>query len=550
VRIVISILFLLMASYLAAQSTDVPLNSTVYPMVDRLDVKGKSGLFTTIKPISRSYISGNLQEIDEKTLDQTDLTFLKNETRGPSDSIAKSGNGLWNQFFRYPPDFFAVHEEDFEMHVNPVIVFGGGKGSETNDLVFENYRGLELRGTIDQKVSFYTLLTENQARYPQYVRNVTDSTLGVPYEGFWKQYQDTGVDFLRARAYIDFNISRHIAAQFGYGKHFIGDGRRSLILSDFGNNYPYLRLNTRIWKLQYTNIFAQLVGETRGGDFGLLGIGSFTRKYLSSHHLSVQVRPNLTIGLFESVMYGDSVNTNLRVEYMNPVIFYRALEQQDGSSDNVIIGADFKWNLWKRVSLYGQLVIDELVIKEAINQSGWWGNKQGFQLGLKYFDVFGVENLNGQLEWNQVRPYVYGHETNFTSYSHYNMALAHPLGANFQEILVSANYKPIPKLRIQADLLHAQYGNDIDGLSYGRDILESYLPSNRPGDFGNDLLQGDQTTLLMIQGLITYQLYHNMQIDLQGTWRNESSQSLAADFNSSVFALTYRWNFPIRSYLF
>lgn len=549
-RIIISFSFLLATSYLVAQSTDIPLNSSAYPIIDEMDVSTESSIFTTIKPISRRYISEELSKFSGgNPADQLDHSFLKIETQ-EGDSLPENNNPLWSTFFKNGPDFFSVHEEGLDLRINPVVVFGGGKGSQTSDLVYENYRGLELRGTIDKKVSFYTMLTENQARYPLYVRNATDSTLGVPYEGFWKQYRDTGVDFLRARAYVDVNVSRHIAAQFGYGKHFIGDGRRSLILSDFGNNYPYLRLNTRIWKFQYTSIFAQLIGETNGGSFGLLGTGSFTRKYLASHHLSIKPHPNLTIGLFESVIYGDSANNNLRVEYLNPVIFYRALEQQDGSSDNVIIGADFKWNLWNRLSLYGQLVIDELIIKEALNQTGWWGNKQGFQLGFKYFDIFGIQNLNGQLEWNQVRPYVYGHESNFTSYSHYNMALAHPLGANFQEILVSANYRPLPKLRIQVDVLQAQYGNDLGGLNYGRDILKSYLPANRPGDYGNDILQGERMKLLMVQGMMTYHLYHNMQVNLQGTWRKESSELTGSDFNSSVFALTYRWNFPVRSYLF
>lgn len=543
--------FLLSACYLAGQSTDIPLNSWAYPFLDELDVKSENGYFTSVKPFSRRYAAQFPASASQKSkADKFDLRYLDLETREYQDTLMPGGKGLFNTFFKYPSDFFAYQEEDFDLHVNPVIVFGGGKDSSSDDIIFENYRGLEIRGTLDQKVSFYTLLTENQARYPMYVRNVTDSTLGVPYEGFWKQYRETGVDFLRAQAYIDFNISKHIEAQFGYGKHFIGDGKRSLVLSDFGNNYPYLRLNTRIWKLQYTNLFAQLTGQTQGGTFGLLGTGGFTKKYLAYHHLHIKVKPNITIGLFESVIYGDSTDNSIKVEYLNPLIFYRALEQQDGSADNVLLGLDFKWNIWKRVSLYGQLAIDELMVGEAFSDSGWWGNKQGYQLGLKYFDVFGIKDLNGQVEFNRVRPYVYAHESNFTSYSHYNLALAHPLGANFREVLFSANYRLLPRLRVQGNLLMAQYGNDLNDLSYGRDILEPYLPENRPGDYGNDLLQGDKTDLLVAQGKVSYHWLHNAIVDLDVIWRKESSEMKNADFNSSVVALTFRWNFPARSYLF
>ena len=534
---------------LTAQSTDIPLNSWAYPVLDEWDVKGETGVFTEIKPISRRYFSEKSEEISwvKSKADEFDLVYIRLETREYQDSVEGLSKPLFNTFFKYPSDVYSYSDKDFDLHVNPVVVLGAARDIQGtfDEVLFENYRGLELRGTIDDKVSFYTMLTENQARYADFIQDVTDTTIAVPYEGFWKQYNDTGVDFLRAQAYIDINATKHITAQFGYGKHFIGDGKRSLILSDVGNNYPYLRLNTRIWKLQYTNLFAQLVGQTQGGDFGLLGTGSFTKKYLASHHLSMKVLPNLTLGLFESVIYGDSAQ-NLKIEYLNPLIFYRALEQQDGSSDNVLLGLDFKWNLFKTISLYGQLVIDELIVSEAFGDAGWWGNKQAFQIGAKYFDVLGINDLNAQVELNRVRPYVYSHENNYTSYSHYNMALAHPLGANFQEVLFSMNYRPFARWRISADVLLASYGNDLGNASYGRDIMKSY--NRRPADYGNELLQGDETDLTMIHGKLTYHFWYNAMLDLEAIYRTESSQSLTTE--NVIFGATLRWNFPARSYLF
>ncbi|VXD18605.1 hypothetical protein [Marinoscillum sp. 108] len=550
-RYTISVLLTLSISYLGAQSTDIPLNAPAYHILDEWDVKAEKSVFTTLKPISRRYFAESIEAgaAGSSRADVWDKAYLERETRAYQDSVEENEKPLFGRFFQYPADVFSVGQEDFDLHVNPVIVLGLGRETDSrfDKPIFENYRGLELRGRVDNKVSFYTLLTENQARYPNYVQQVTDSTLAVPYEGFWKAYNNTGVDFLRAQAYIDFNVSKHISAQFGYGKHFIGDGRRSLILSDVGNNYPYLRINTRVWKVQYTNIFAQLIGETTGGTYGLDGIGSFSKKHLASHHLSINAAPNLTVGLFESVIYGDSSGT-LKLDYLNPLIFYRALEQQDGSSDNVLLGLDFKWNLWQCISLYGQLVVDELILGEAFSKSGWWGNKQGFQLGAKYFDVFGIEDLNGQVELNRVRPYVYGHETNFTSYSHYNMALAHPLGANFQEVLFSLNFRPLPKLKVQGDLLTARYGDDQGNLNYGRDVLKTYLPASRPGDYDNQMYQGVDTRLLMGQAKVSYQIYHNMLLDLDLIWRRETSDMDKQE--TTIVATTFRWNFPSRSYLF
>ncbi len=551
-RITTTFILALTISQLAAQSTDIPLNSWAYPVLEEWDVKGEEGVFTAIKPIRRSYFAEVSENVTWKLThpDQSDLSYLFLETREYQDSIPPSKKGLFNTLYKYPSDFFSYTGDAFDLHINPVWALEAGKDQDgrLDEVLYQNYRGLELRGTVDQKVSFYTLLTENQARYADYVRDVIDSTLAVPYEGFWKQYGDTGVDFLRAQGYIDLNASSHIGVQFGFGKHFIGYGKRSLVLSDFGNNYPYLRLNTKVWKIQYTNIFAQLVARTEGGDFGLLGTGSFPKKYMANHHLSVQIKPNLTVGLFESVIQGDSSN-NFNLGMLNPIIFYKAVEQQDGSGGNTILGLDFKWILWKRLSLYGQLAIDELVVSELTNNTGWWGNKQGFQLGGKYFDAFGLKNLDLQMELNRVRPYLYAHESDYTSYSHYNMALAHPLGANFREVIGSFSYQPIPKLKFKTDVLIAKYGNDLNGLSYGRDILEPYDPDNRPGDYGNDMFQGETVDLQMIHINVQYMLIHNMILDLSTIYRKETSE-LGHEEQAQIITFGMYWNFPSRSYLF
>ncbi|MEQ9229646.1 MAG: hypothetical protein RIF46_03120, partial [Cyclobacteriaceae bacterium] len=226
---------------------------------------------------------------------------------------------------------------------------------------------MELRARIDDRIAIYTMLSENQTVFPNYVNNYRDSIGAIPYEGFWKLFGDTGSDFFRAEGYVDVGVTDHVSIQMGYGRHFIGDGQRSLILSDFGNRYPYFRIETEVWRIKYTNIFAQMVGEAAFNGGGNFGSREFPQKFMTMHHLDINVLDNLNIGLFESVVFGepDSLGGGVKFQYLNPVIFYRALEQQDGSPDNVILGMDFNWKLWNRVQLYGQLVIDELQVKEV-----------------------------------------------------------------------------------------------------------------------------------------------------------------------------------------
>ena len=74
-------------------------------------------------------------------------------------------------------------------------------------------------------------------------------------------------DYFDARGYITFNATKYIDIQFGYDKNFIGNGYRSLFLSDCGNSYLFLKLNTRIWKFNYQNLFMELMPQfQKSGD--------------------------------------------------------------------------------------------------------------------------------------------------------------------------------------------------------------------------------------------------------------------------------------------
>lgn len=541
-----SLLSLLTASILSAQSIDFTLGHPAYQVIELNEIRSSAGFNSTMKPISRRSVY-NLLGKDVSP-------YMSKELRTYTSDSAKSGKPFLKKLYKYPADLYYYEDANLELHVNPVLHLSYGKTNDALGSTFITSRGAEISGRIDDKVAFYTMVTENQARYPVYVNDVRDSTLVVPYEGFWKQFATTGVDFFRAQGYIDFGFSKSISAQLGFGKHFVGNGVRSLILSDYSNNYPYLRINTETKIFDYTNVFAELIADARGGAFGLLGTGGFGKKYMAFHHLNVKIKPNLHIGLFESVMYGDSTG-GLKIEYLNPIIFYRAVEQQNGSEDNAIIGMDFKWNIKNRVSLYGQLVIDEMIIGEVLAGDGWWGNKQGFQLGAKYVDPFGVEDLIVQAEINRVRPYTYAHEDGFTSYTHYNLALAHPLGANFTEYIGRANYRLSDKWSFEGMLMLASYGNDIGDANFGRDIRKDYLvrrPDGNGGslEFGNTHLQGNKTDLTMLFLRASYMPRHNLFLDLDATLRKESDSNGLIDTSTSVLGFSLRWNVPSRRYLF
>jgi len=207
--------------------------------------------------------------------------------------------------------------------------------------------------------------------------------------------------------------------------------------------------------------------------------------------------------------------------------------------------------VYKRQQLYGQFTLDELVVSELLSNSGWWGNKFGFQLGLKYFD-FLVPTWHWQVEYNQARPFTYSHDGDFTAYTHYRQPLAHPLGANFRELIVSSSYQPLPRLQLDGTLMVADYGSGpVDGFSVGRNPL---INSNNRGvgnenDFDNRQGQGIGSNLLLGQFIASYQLKHNLFLDFQLIYRNEDREDRPVQ-SSTVLMSGVRLNLPRRSYLF
>ncbi|MEM9328416.1 MAG: hypothetical protein AAGA85_22300 [Bacteroidota bacterium] len=556
-----AVLFVLVAvSYCPAlgQSTDFPLQSAFYPLLDQYAVRSGAQFFTAMKPYSRRK-AADLILNDDYTMSKVqafnrDYIGVESREHMGDSTLGKARKPLIWKLYDYESDLVSVSNEAFDLHVNPMLHFSYGFDSELDNPLFINTRGIELRGTLDDKVSFYTNIQENQMRLPGYVQAVQDTVGVIPYEGFWKSFNDDAYDFLRAIGYIDVGFTKHLSGQFGFGRHFLGNGERSMILSDFSNSYPYLRLTAEVWKIKYTFMFAEMIADVEFFEGGNLGSRVYPKKFFSFHHLDIAINKNLHIGLFESVLTGrpDSLGgTEFKFQYLNPIIFFGALEQQDGSADNVIVGMDASWNIAKRAQLYGQFVLDELIVSRLTSGEGWWGNKFAYQLGAKYYD-FILPTLNLQLEFNQARPFTYGHDGDFTSYTHYRQPLAHPLGANFTELLFKASYQPWPRWTFRTDFLWADYGSGpVNGLSIGRN---PFINTNNRGpgesnDFGHRQGQGIKSILTMGQLRMSYMWKHNLFADFHIAARSEDREDRPIN-NSVFFSLGARWNVALRDYFF
>ncbi|GAA4365213.1 hypothetical protein GCM10023185_35340 [Hymenobacter saemangeumensis] len=556
-------------------ATYVPLDADTYRLIDRYAIKyGPDSLndpHTSVRPYSRAAVArlgermqagGGASAAPLSRADMFNAEYLLRDNWANSAqgaALNASNKPLLKYFYRNQTDLYHVQTKDFTLRVNPVLLFQGGRDNDISGLRYVNTRGVQVEGTVDQRLGFYTFLTDNQQAVPFYVQNRIVRDTIVPHEGYWKFFKTIGgsqYDFFSARGYVTYAALKHVNVQLGHDRNFIGNGYRSLILSDYSTPYFFLKLNTRVWKLNYQNLYTELTARR------VPGLDTkYPKKYMALHHLSLDVTPTLNIGVFESEVFGGS-KRGFEMQYLNPIIFYRAIEQQLGSADNAILGLDFKWNIKRTAQLYGQLVLDEFKLSEMRAGNGWWGNKQAFQLGAKYIDVAGIRNLDLQLEYNYIRPFTYQHSNAYTSYTHFNQPLAHPLGANLTELVGVLSYQPLPRLTLVGKAFYTVQGLDFydtrgNFQNYGSNPLVSYdiLPLNPDGQprfYGYKTGDGLKSRLLHADFTATYQPRLNLFVDAKLIARQQSIEGgvpsyYGATSGNEIFAsLALRWNIAQR----
>jgi hypothetical protein len=402
---------------------------------------------------------------------------------------------------------------------------GGGSSERDRKTTWTNTRGFELKGRIGKNVGFYTNFYENQAVFPEYIDDYIRKNRVVPGQGMYKSFADgEGFDYAASTGYLSIRAGEYFNFQFGHGKNFYGDGYRSLLLSDNSFNNLFLKASVNFWHIKYEVLYNQYIdiNERLSSEYG------YSRKYTTTHYLSWAVSKRVNISFFDAIIWSASDSAgNYRgfdFQYLNPIIFMRPVEFSVGSPDNAMMGLNASVIVGAGNVFYGQLILDEFKFDEVSAGNGWWGNKQGFQLGFKTYDPFNIKNLYFQTEYNWVRPYLYSQREPIKNYGHYNQPIAHPYGANFWESVnfIRYNYK---RIFINYQFIYSIYGADPPGMNYGKNIYLSY--NTRVSDYDNYVGQGIKTRLLYNKIDISYLINpaYNLNFSIGYVNRNLSTDT-------------------------
>jgi len=298
----------------------------------------------------------------------------------------------------------------------------------------------------------------------------------VPGYARTKPFNTDGYDFAFARGYFNYQPTDWLNIEAGNGNHFVGHGHRSLLLSNFAVNYPYLKSELLFFdkKLQYSSIYAGQQNLYRL-PFHSTPESNYERKLSVSHYLDYSINKNLQIGIFENNMWitSDSLGTKpFNYLALNP-LFGNPLFSGGNTPGryNGFFGLNASYHFSNNL-LYTQLIFNK-------NSFG------GMQFGIRKYNFF-IANLNLQLEYNQVYENFYTADNKRANYTHSNLALAHPLGNNFQEIVfiadythnrVFANYTAIYSNRISGDssLQHQTLLTSVENANVAVNVLFNKL---------------------------------------------------------------------------
>jgi hypothetical protein len=460
-------------------------------------------------------------------------------------------------FLKHPNRFYSWESEDQQDYIviNPILDMGLSPLMGPFDSALYNGRGVEVYGQMGERLTFYSQLYDYQAGYPIHIDQYYQKNKVYPGIG-WNNRNSFGFnDFFYATAYMDVILLKKthdttgkgykIHATLGHDKQHIGSGFRSLILSNFSPPSLFLQIHYRLGPFKYQNLFKELVMDMTKDTFKM-----FNKKYLAMHRGSLHFdQLNLELGFSEMIIQSRP-NNSLDMNYLNPVIFYRSIERDLGSSDNALIAFDAKWTQ-KQFMIYGQFVIDEFNFSAMLGNRNSYLNKYANQIGLyiKPNSSFFKQSYV-QIEYNAVRPYTYSHRRGSSNHvSHYNQALAHPLESNFRELIFRffGVPKTLQRWSFKNTTILSYRGLNTSNENYGSDFR---LPYNTTVDKENAMmLQGLLERRINMSNTIAYYMQPNLKCELTHQWF-QSISDVKTNQNYLFFSIKYNFTDTRETYLF
>lgn len=353
----------------------------------------------------------------------------------------KSGSIIKRKLFY---EHLIISESDeHKVIINPIFDFRANKSVSEDRSGFLNTRGVVAYANINSKIWVNSSFYENQGVFPSHIDELYQKYLIIPGYSRVKEYKDSGYDFMTAYGSISAKPYKTLTFTFGTDRLFIGDGYRSMLLSDYSCANLFLKSS---W--QYKNIgFNHILTHTLNPNYNnIMGIDEnwsinsiYPGKLISYNYLTWNINKLFQLGFFEAVVFDARSENIWNYAALNPVNYLNTAMLGFDNIDNVLAGLNFSYQNRQYGVLYSQFLIDKLGFNSYDSEK--YSNRLAWQLGYKNFNLFGVKNLYFQVEYNHADVLTYTHSSPTQHYGHFNQPLAHPAGHGFDEIVFITKYQ-------------------------------------------------------------------------------------------------------------
>ena len=460
------------------------------------------------------------------------------------DSIMNYGSGKQQGLFY--KKLFNEHLIDYKsknstFYADLLPDFGIGRDFSNHQTTSTTSLGLQIGGAIGNKFYYNVAGYENSAVLPEYISTYINQVGIVPGQAYAKTYNTYGYDWQYITAIASFTPNKYLNITAGRDKTFVGDGYRSLFLSDYASPYPFLKLTADLGHVKYMVMWAYF-----NDPIDLDMNGNDRKKWGVFHYLDWNITKRLSFGFYDSVIWYDRDDEGhyrgFDVTYINPLIFLRPVEASNGSPDNALIGFSGKYKITDGITAYGQFMLDEFQAKQFFSDGGSSRNKYGYQIGFRGANIFGVKGLNYLVETNYIKPYTYSERGPIINYAENGEPLAHPWGANLREAVGLLNYS-YKRFDFSGEIDYGRYGLDVNGQDYGKDPFQDY--TNPVKMEGNYVGQGLTTNMIFAEGKVAYLLNpkYNLRLELSALVRDEKN----TQFNDKTSLITVGLRSSFRS---
>ncbi len=329
--------------------------------------------------------------------------------------------------------------------------------NDTTSSLFQNTRGIHIKGSFADKIYFESGFLENQARFTSWetsyytslgeksIKTNSDGSIdtvtinaSIPGAARTKPFKTNGYDFGYAWGQMIFRPKNWLAISLGNSQQFIGAGERSLLLSDNCTMAPFVRVNIKFSdKVSYIVQYSKLNDLMRRRYYTTVE-APFQRKTMMSHYLTFAPTKEFNFAIFDAVLQNNELNNEripLTWETLNPLPIISAIAANNTQSHYSIIGFNAEYRPKQFMLLYAQ---------GALQGKKLWD--KSIQIGTRLFFALGKIKLTQQFEANLYSNLQLSNDVN---YSHANVPL-NGLQANGMHELIA-------KGRISYTKFYARY---------------------------------------------------------------------------------------------